>query len=97
MGKVSHVPFTCGGAILFANIFVAAHVEFDLLLGRPWQQDNQVSITEQHDGTYLIFDPPGMATGPMELFVGTTSAPPLRDRLYMPVMVPVFSAIVPDD
>ena len=38
-----------------------------------------------------------MATGLMELFVGTTSAPPLWDRPYMPVTVPVFSAIVPDD
>lgn len=93
MGKVSHVPFTCGGAVLFANVFVAAHVEFDLLLGRPWQQDNQVSISERRDGTYLIFDPPWMSGGPMELFVGTTLAPALEDGPYVPVAVPVFSAI----
>lgn len=95
MGKVSHVPFTCGGAVLFANVFVAAHVEFDLLLGRPWQQDNQVSISERRDGTYLIFDPPWMSGGPMELFVGTTTIPSHSDGPYMPIAVPVFSTIAP--
>jgi hypothetical protein len=37
---------------------VASHVPFDLLLGRPWQRGNYVSIEERPEGTYVIFKDP---------------------------------------
>ena len=45
MGKVSHILFTCRGAVLFANIFVAAHVEFGLLLGRFSSQNGAMELS----------------------------------------------------
>ena len=42
-----------------ANLYVG-NVPFDLLLGRPWQRGNKVSIDELEDGTYLIFKDPNM-------------------------------------
>ena len=83
-----YVPSTHRGAVLFANVFIAACIEFDLLLGHPWQQDNKVSISERQDGTYLIFDHPWLVSGPMELFVGTAMAPLLWDGPYIPITAP---------
>jgi hypothetical protein len=54
-GLVSDVPLLCGSVKTVADIFVAAHVPFDLLLGRPWQKSNLVSIEERMDGTYVVF------------------------------------------
>ena len=39
----------------YANVFVGDRAPFDLLLGRPWQRGNFISIDERHDGTYLLF------------------------------------------
>jgi hypothetical protein len=36
-------------------LYVGTHVPFELLLGRPWQRGNYVSIDEQLNGTYLLF------------------------------------------
>jgi len=55
MGIVENVPLNCGGVSTEANIYVGEHVPFDLLLGRPWQRGNYVSIDERRDGTYLLF------------------------------------------
>ncbi|KAK7434280.1 hypothetical protein VKT23_020281 [Stygiomarasmius scandens] len=54
-GRVDAVPIDCGSVKTYANVFVGSHVPFDLLLGRPWQHGNFVSIDECDDGTYLLF------------------------------------------
>ncbi|KIM70990.1 hypothetical protein PILCRDRAFT_17523, partial [Piloderma croceum F 1598] len=58
-GFVENVPLEFGSVLTRANLYVGAHVPFDLLLGRPWQRGNLVSIDELEDGTYLIFKDPG--------------------------------------
>ena len=45
-GIVENVPLNCGGVMTHANLYVGSHVPFDLLLGRPWQRGNFVSIDE---------------------------------------------------
>jgi hypothetical protein len=53
-GHISEVSLKCGSVETFANLYVGDAVPFDLLLGRPWQRDNLVSIDERIDGTYLV-------------------------------------------
>jgi hypothetical protein len=57
-GLVQNVPLTCGGVHTQANLYVGDHVPFSLLLGRPWQCGNFVSIDECQDGTWLVFKDP---------------------------------------
>ena len=54
-GIVENVPLDYGSVRTRANLYVGSHVPFDLLLGRPWQRGNLVSIDEMEDGTYLVF------------------------------------------
>ena len=54
-GLVPSVPLSCGGVWMHANVYVGDKVPFGLLLGRPWQRGNFVSIEECEDGTYLLF------------------------------------------
>jgi hypothetical protein len=54
-GLISDVPLTCGSITTTADLYVGEHVPFDLLLGRPWQRGNLVTIDERVDGTYLAF------------------------------------------
>jgi hypothetical protein len=46
-GLIQHVPLACGQVLTKANLYVGEHVPFQLLLGRPWQQGNFVSIDER--------------------------------------------------
>ena len=64
-GKVDDVPLNFGTVQTRASLYVGAHVPFDLLLGRPWQRGNFVSIDEEEDGTYLVFKEPGEEPGTM--------------------------------
>ena len=57
-GLVENVPLNCGGLLTSASLHVGSHVPFELLLGRPWQRGNYVSIDERSDGTYLLFKDP---------------------------------------
>lgn len=68
-GLVQDVPIICGGVKTLANLYVGSHVPFDLLLGRPWQRGNFVSIDERPDGTYLLFRNPGDKETRYELMV----------------------------
>ena len=54
-GLVPSVPLSCGSVLMHANVYVGDKVPFGLLLGRPWQRGNFVSIEECEDGTYLLF------------------------------------------
>src|SRR5580658_11344892 len=57
-GHLTKVPLTCGGIMTYANMYVGDKVPFDMLLGRPWQRANFVSIKEKLDGTYVVFKHP---------------------------------------
>lgn len=54
-GFVPNVPFKIGDVLTYASVFVGDNAPFDLLLGRPWQRGNFISIDERLDGTYLLF------------------------------------------
>ncbi|KAJ7178325.1 hypothetical protein C8R43DRAFT_942043 [Mycena crocata] len=54
-GWIREVEFNCGGAVTVADLWVSQKAPFELLLGRPWQRGNLVSIDEREEGTYLIF------------------------------------------
>lgn len=54
-GLIEQVPLNCGTVKTAANLYVGENLPFDLLLGRPWQRGNKISIDEREDGTYLIF------------------------------------------
>jgi len=57
-GMVANVPLNCGEVSTKATLYVGTHVPFELLLGRPWQRGNFVSIDERVNGTYLLFKDP---------------------------------------
>lgn len=72
-GLALSVPLKCGAAQTVADIYVGDDVAQELLLGRPWQQNNKVSIDEREDGTYLVFK----GSEPwLELAVERRSPPP---------------------
>jgi hypothetical protein len=54
-GYLAGVELTCGEVNTTGDLYVARDVPFDLLLGRPWQSNNYVSIVERQSGTYLEF------------------------------------------
>lgn len=55
-GYLADVQLRCGGVVeTRASIFIGEQVPFDLLLGRPWQRGNYVTIDERKEGTYLLF------------------------------------------
>ena len=68
-GLVSNVPLVCGGVHTEANLYVGSHVPFQMLLGRPWQRGNFVSIDERPEGTYLIFKDPKSSDTRYEMLV----------------------------
>ncbi|KAJ6464665.1 hypothetical protein C8R47DRAFT_1224734 [Mycena vitilis] len=54
-GYVHDVEFSCGGVPTVTDLWVSQQAPFELLLGRPWQRGNLVSIDEREEGTYLVF------------------------------------------
>jgi hypothetical protein len=54
VGVAEDVPIILGSVPTTAALWLGEHCPFDLLLGRPWQQDNYVTIEERLDGTYLV-------------------------------------------
>jgi hypothetical protein len=55
-GLVSQVSINIGAILTTAKIYVGKEVPFDILLGRPWQIHNLVSIHERPTGTWLEFE-----------------------------------------
>ncbi|KAK7687209.1 hypothetical protein QCA50_009714 [Cerrena zonata] len=78
-GLVSNVPLTCGSVVTHANLYVGDRVPFDLLLGRPWQRGNFVSIDERSDGTYLLFKDQNLDVR-HELLVTPEESPPSNEE-----------------
>jgi hypothetical protein len=70
-GLVSSVPLTCGRVQTTANFYVGDSAPFDVLLGRPWQRGNRVTIDERHDGTYLLFKDGKGINNKFEIFVSS--------------------------
>ena len=54
-GLIQDVLLECGPVKTRSDLYVGEKVPFDLLLGRPWQCGNKVSIDERAKGTYLVF------------------------------------------
>ncbi|KAF7984505.1 hypothetical protein HWV62_13655 [Athelia sp. TMB] len=57
-GLVKNVKLNCGEVSTSANLWISQQGSCSLLLGRPWQQSNLVTIDERKSGTYLIFKDP---------------------------------------
>ncbi|KAF7316579.1 hypothetical protein MIND_00177700 [Mycena indigotica] len=54
-GIIRGAELICGGLHTTADLWVSEKAPFELLLGRPWQRANKVSIDERREGTYLVF------------------------------------------
>jgi hypothetical protein len=55
-GRINDVDLRCGDGLTIADLWVSEITLFTMLLERPWQRGNLVSIDEREEGTYLIFE-----------------------------------------
>jgi len=69
MDITKHIILIMGGVASKASFWVGEKAPFDVLLGRPWQRGNFVSIDERRDGTYLVFRDPDSGMNRYELLV----------------------------
>ncbi|KAK7439757.1 hypothetical protein VKT23_017332 [Stygiomarasmius scandens] len=54
-GLSSNVELECGNVSTQGKFWLGEKLPFDVLLGRPWQLTNLVSVEERVEGTYLVF------------------------------------------
>ena len=54
-GYLQEIDLTCGNVITTCDFHVGDILPFEVLLGRTWQRNNYVTISEKKDGTYLEF------------------------------------------
>ena len=54
-GLIPDLAIQIGGLTTHSNFWVSTECPLDILLGRPWQRHNLVSIDKRLDGTYLRF------------------------------------------
>ena len=52
-GRCHNVNLTAGNLVTTTDLWVGKKVPFSLLLGRPWQRRNRISIDERETGTWL--------------------------------------------
>jgi hypothetical protein len=76
-GWIRDVEFTCGAAVTMTDLWVSQKAPFALLLGRPWQRGNLVSIDEREEGTYLIFKDRETRRPRFELLAVPYEGPPI--------------------
>ncbi|KAF8196816.1 hypothetical protein K438DRAFT_1967820 [Mycena galopus ATCC 62051] len=76
-GWIQDVEFTCGAAVTVTDLWVSHQAPFALLLGRPWQRGNLVSIDERMEGTYLIFKDRETRRPRFELLAVPYDGPPI--------------------
>ncbi|KAF7431059.1 hypothetical protein PC9H_006777 [Pleurotus ostreatus] len=74
-GYVANVHLTCGSVDTVASLYLGHKAPFNLLLGRPWQRANRVSIEERDEGTYLVFRPRNETTKYELLVLETVNRP----------------------
>ncbi|KAJ7214418.1 hypothetical protein GGX14DRAFT_392445 [Mycena pura] len=77
-GFLRDVLLTMGGVESKASFWVGEKAPFDVLLGRPWQRGNFVSIDERRDGTYLVFRDPDSGINRYELLVDDADDMPIN-------------------
>jgi hypothetical protein len=59
-GLIRRAPLWLGNWLSFGDLWMSEQAPFELLLGRPWQRANRVTIDEREEGTYLVMkDPDG--------------------------------------
>ncbi|KAK6984202.1 hypothetical protein R3P38DRAFT_3232170 [Favolaschia claudopus] len=73
-GFIHNVELNCGNIPTRTGLWVAQQAPFELLLGRPWQRNNFVSIDEREEGTYLIFRDPNTRQACHELLAVPSEA-----------------------
>ena len=95
LGLVQNVPLHCGGVPTHANLYVGSHVPFQLLLGRPWQRGNYISIDERLDGTWLIFKDPKDLEPRYEILVQPEENPDWDVNINFPNFPGIFMITVP--
>lgn len=91
-GLIKKVPLRCGEVLTEANLYIGRkNLPFDLLLGRPWQKRNKVSIDERKKGTYLVFKDQESDQPKFEVFINPAQLVP---RTFKPFKnVGVYAAI----
>jgi hypothetical protein len=52
-GRCHEVQLTAGNLVTVTDLWVGSKLPFALLLGRPWQRKNRISIDERETGTWL--------------------------------------------
>ena len=79
-GVVRNVDLDCGSITTTADLHVSESSPFRLLLGRPWQRQNFVSIDERVNGTYIVFKDPHTHEPRYEVkATAVTPRPAMRD------------------
>jgi hypothetical protein len=90
-GLIKKVPLRCGEVLTEASLYIARKkLPFDLLLGRPWQKGNHVTIDERRKGTYLIFKDRETDDPKFEIFINPAQFYP---RDFKPFKRGVYTAI----
>ncbi|KDR82301.1 hypothetical protein GALMADRAFT_133945 [Galerina marginata CBS 339.88] len=70
-GLAERVRLQCGRITTIGDIWVGGeNLPFDLLLGRPWQRENLVSIDEQPSGSFIVFKDPTTGKSRFKIYVG---------------------------
>lgn len=72
-GLIRNVLLSCGDVKTMANLWVSKNAPFGLLLGRPWQRNNLITIDERRSGTYLVFKDSITNEPRRELLVGASN------------------------
>jgi hypothetical protein len=90
---INSAPLRCGNVITEATeLYVAENLPCELLLGRPWQRGNLVSIDERPEGTYLVFKDPKTLKPRYEMHIAPEDVVP--DTKFRPYMnAKVYTAI----
>ncbi|KAF7372078.1 CCHC-type domain-containing protein [Mycena venus] len=92
-GYLNEVQLNTGGASITASFWVGDTLPFDMLLGRPWQKGNFVSIEERPDGTYLVFRDADTGNNRFQLLVEEEEDPYLQNN-FIPMPGSFMTQIV---
>ncbi|TEB18493.1 hypothetical protein FA13DRAFT_1719855 [Coprinellus micaceus] len=80
-GVIRNADLACGSITTTADLHVSQSSPFNLLLGRPWQRQNFVSIDERVTGTYIVFKDPQTHEPRYEVkAIAVTPRNPVRDN-----------------
>ena len=80
-GLIKKAPLRCGEVLTEADLYIGpSNVPFDLLLGRPWQRSNMITIDERDRGTYIVFKDFDTGEPKCEVFINSSQIlrPPVK-------------------